>query len=351
MRVLIRVGITLLSLTLSQVVRADGDFPFEVHTLQLSNVPVTQVLDGSVEAINRGTVSAQTSGRVIEINYDVDDYVEKGSIIVRLRDATQQANVDKAKAGLDEAKSRYIEARDEQSRVSKLHRKKLLSKSKLDAANAALSAMQAKVNAAKAQLIGAKEQLSNTNVKAPYSGIVTERFIEMGEIARPGSPLISGVSLEKLRVSVQVPQRLISAVRTIGKASVMFDGLEPIESTALVYFPYADAQTNSFRVRVNLDKRVEGVFPGMFAKVAFTFAETERLVVAESAIAYRSELTGLYVVNGAGNISLRQVRLGQHYNGLVEILAGASVGQKVALNPELAGIYLKNLSLNTSAGK
>ncbi len=350
MRTLTGKGAILLGLLFSLFAHADSEYPFELFTLKPVKVPLQHVLDGTVEAVNRSTVSAQTSGRVMEILYDIDDTVEKGAVIVRLRDTTQQANLDKAKAGLEEAQSRFIEARDEQKRVAELYDKKLLAKSKLDAANAAVNATQAKVKAAEALLRQAREQLSNTRITAPFSGIVTERLIEPGEIASPGQPLMSGISLEQLRVSVNVPQRLIAAVRDSGKAQILFDNGESVESEDLVFFPYADPQTNSFRVRVRLNDAMKGIFPGMFVKVAFTVDQSERLLVPESAIAYRSELTGIYVIGDQGHLSLRQVRLGRRSDAMVEILAGAEAGQRVALDPAQAGIFIKQQARSQSAG-
>ncbi|MCB1756610.1 MAG: efflux RND transporter periplasmic adaptor subunit [Gammaproteobacteria bacterium] len=352
MRALTRTGAFLLASMFTTLALAEQDYPFEVYPLKPMKVPVQQVLDGTVEAVNRSTVSAQTSGQVMEINYDVDDYVDKNAVLVRLRDNTQRADLDRANAGLEEARSRFIEARDEQQRVAELYERKLLAKAKLDAANATLNATQAQVKSAEAQLRQASEQLSNTVIKAPYSGIVTERHVEVGEIANPGEPLMTGISLEKLRISVNVPQRVIAAVRESGKAQIVFDNGAVIESDNLVFFPYADPQTNSFQVRIGIEEAVKGVFPGMFAKVVFTIDETEKLLVPESAIAYRSELTGIYVTDESGRVNLRQVRLGRHVNDdMVEILAGAEAGQTVALDPAAAGIYVKEQSQSTTAGE
>jgi len=350
MRALTQAGALVLSFLTGTSALAEPAYPFDIHVLQPATVPLQQVLDGTVEAVNRGTVSAQTSGRVLQINYDVDDFVEKGAVLLRLRDATQRANLDQARATREEAQSRFIEARDEQQRVRELHRKNLVSKSQMDAANAALNASNAQVKSADARITQAQEQLSNTVIKAPYSGIVTERMVEVGEIASVGQPLVSGISLEKLRVTVNVPQRVIEAVRNAGKAQVIFDDGRIAESSDLVFFPYANPQTNTFQVRIRLADSVKGVFPGMFAKVAFTIDQAQRLLVPETAIAYRSELTGIYVISDADEVNLRQVRLGRHVGDQVELLAGAEAGQRVALNPAAAGVFVKE-AISQQAGE
>lgn len=194
--------------------------PLEISSATVQTVAHEQLFDGVVEAVNQTTVSSQTGGRAIEVLYDVDDYVTKGDIIVRLRDADQRARFEQSEASLDEAQARYAEAESEFQRIADIFEKNLVSKSQFDKAKAERDASRARLEAARAALNQAREQLEYTLVRAPYSGIVTKRHVEIGETVQVGQPVMSGVSLEKLRVNVAVPQRLINAVRTIGKARV-----------------------------------------------------------------------------------------------------------------------------------
>lgn len=350
MRALIRASLITLAVYAPLAVQADTDYPFATHEVVRLSVPDRQVLDGTLEAVNRSTVSAQTSGTVTEINYDVDDFVEKGSVIVRLRDTTQRAAVEQARAQRDAAQARFVEARDEQRRIADIYERQLVAKSQLDSANAALNSAQAAVKAADAALSSAEEELSRTVIRAPYAGIVTERFVEPGESASPGQPLMSGVSLEKLRVTVNVPQRLISGVRQANAASVLLPDGSAIESDELTFFPYADPSTNTFRVRIQLEEGAEGLFPGMLVKVGFEVDTHNAIVLPAEAVAYRSELTGVYVADDQGRISLRQVRLGRETDGQIEVLAGLEAGEQVAVDPVAAGIYIKEQSANAAHG-
>ena len=86
-------------------------------------------------------------------------------------------------------------------------------KAQVTAAKAALTAAKAGVTAASARKTQAGEQLGHTEVIAPFSGIVVERHVEMGEVVSVGSPIMTGISLEELRVTTEVPQGLIKGVR------------------------------------------------------------------------------------------------------------------------------------------
>lgn len=336
------VAVLLLTL-LRPVISADA-LPFEVAEVVRQTVGHEQLFDGTVEAVNQTTVSSQTNGRVIEVLYDVDDFVSKDDIVVRLRDVDQRTRLEQAAASLAEAQARYAEAESEFQRIKGIFEKDLVSKSQFDKAKAEREAAKARVESTTAALDRAREQLEYTLVRAPYSGIVTKRHVEIGETVQVGQPVMSGVSLEKLRVKVAVPQRLINAVRTIGKARVFVDDVHnlAINAEKLTFFPYADSRTNTFEVRVELPQGVQGLFPGMFVKVAFTVGERQRLVVPSKALVYRSEVIGLYVVSSAGRVSLRHVRPGRSAGGgLTEILAGLEAGESVAVEPIKAGAYLK----------
>ena len=315
----------------------------DLAVVNVQSVPTTQerVFDAVIEAVNQSTVSSQLVGRVVEINYDVDDFVPKDSVILRFRDTEQRARFEQAKAGQQEAKARLKEADDKYKRVKDIYAKKLVSKAELDNAEAALKAAKARMEAADAKLAEAQEQLSHTVIKAPYAGYVTERHVEVGETVGVGQPLMTGFSYEHLRATTQIPQAFVTAVREHGKARVLLPDDKSVEAQSLRVFPYADETSHSFNVRVSLPQDDYGVYPGMFVKVAFVTGEAERLLVLSEAVINRSELTGVYVVAPDGRVSLRQIRIGRHIGNQVEVLAGLEAGEQVAIDPIAAGIELK----------
>ncbi|MCW8925003.1 MAG: efflux RND transporter periplasmic adaptor subunit [Xanthomonadales bacterium] len=300
---------------------------------------IERVFDGTVEAVHQATVSAQTGGRIAELNYDVDDYVEQGAVLVRFTDEEQQAALRQAEAQLAEAKARSIEADENHRRARDLHERGLGSQRDLDRALAARDSAVARVKASESAVASAKQRLEYTVVRAPYAGIVTQRHVELGETVTPGQRLMSGLSLERLRVAVDLPQSAAIEVRKAPVATVITSEGR-VDSGEITMFPVADPVTNTFRVRLDLPEGQFGLYPGMFVKVAFAIGEAERLLVPAEAVLHRSEVTALYVVND-GKVRLRQVRTGQHFGDRVEILSGVLAGETVALDPVLAGIVAK----------
>lgn len=301
------------------------------YPVVLEHVAQEHMVDALVEAVQRSTVSAQTSGQIMEIRYDVDDFVKAGDILLRFKDTSQRARAAEAEARFNEAKSEF-------DRLQAVFDKGAVSQSELDRASADLKASTARLKEA-------RDGLAYTVVRAPYSGIVTERLVEVGESANPGTPLISGISLEKLRVSSEVPQSLVNAVRAHGKATVIIpdqnERLVPVQDITI--YPYSDPKTHSFKLRGDLPSGSSGLFPGMYVKLALVTGKEMRLLAPSRSVVRRSEVTAVYVVGDDGAVSFRQVRTGRSWieDGMTEILAGLDEGERVALDPVEAGIVLK----------
>ena len=271
-----------------------GASDLAVEEVTFRDYPHTIQFDGVLEAINQATISAQTTGRVLEVNFDVDDYVPEGSVVIRLRDEEQRSNLDAASAALSESNAYLDRAQAEHKRVADLYDKKLIAKSALDRAVADLKAAQQRRNAALAKQQQAREQLDYTVIKAPYAGIVVERLIEPGEMATPGRQLMTGIAVDDMRVTASVPQRFIERVRQNSRARIIVD--EPdkqvLVSEKITFYPYADPATHTFTVRVELPKSGRNLYPGMMASVAFDIGTERLLTVAKDSVAQRSVQVG-----------------------------------------------------------
>jgi RND family efflux transporter MFP subunit len=310
------------------------------ETVAYRAVPREYQLDGVIEAINQATISAQTQGQVKEILFDVDDYVEAGSIIARIKDTEHRARVAQAAAELDSAIATLNHAREDFERIKGLFNKQAASESAMDKAIADVKSAQARVEVATAALEQANEQLTYTQVRAPYAGLVTQRHVQVGEMASPGQPLITGISLKQLRVGVDVPQNLIPAVRAGQGVRIHLPDNQVVAATGMTVFPFADPGSNTFKVRLNLPANLANLYPGMFVKAGFLTGEKRELAIPKSAVVQRSEVTGTYVIK-EGKVSFRQIRVGRDLGDTLVVLSGLSEGEQVALDPISAGATLK----------
>ncbi|WP_075186765.1 efflux RND transporter periplasmic adaptor subunit [Teredinibacter haidensis] len=314
-----------------------------------SQVAAETNFDGVIEAVNQAVVSAQTSGRIIELPFDVGDYVAMGDTVARFTDTEQKAVFAAANAQLEEANARFAEAGQQFKRVSDVYGKGVVAKANLDQAQASYTAAKARVESAQAALNDAQERLSHTVVTAPYSGIVVKRLTDVGATVAPGSPLIEGLSLNHLRVQVDIPQQHIGPLRRHKKARVILENGTSVDVTDMRIPPSANPTTHSFRVLLTLPEGeyAEPVFPGTLVKVAFVTGEQMQLLVADNAVAKRGEVTGVYVVDSE-KVEFRYIRLGHSFGDhQTSVLSGLKNGEKVALDPVAAAAVYKNQSYST----
>lgn len=303
---------------------------YEVHEV---TVPYERVFDGVVESVHQSTVSAQTSGRIIEVKFDVNDVVPQGAVILRLDDAEQKMRVEAADAAVRDSAAQLKESTDDLARVNSLVARSLASKADLDRAQAQRQSAQARYDGAIARQSEAKQQLEYTTVKAPYGGVVVERHVQVGEAVQVGTPLMTGFSLETLRVSTTVPQDVATIARENPQVRIIHNG-SVFKSGMVTVFPYADPSPHGFRVRVSIPPEFNhGLFPGSFVKVGFVVAQESRLVVPTETLVQRGEITAVYVQEkDQSEPTLRYVRLGRPREGdTVEVVAGLTVGDRVVL--------------------
>lgn len=304
-------------------------------------LPVERLVDGQVQAVNQATVSAETSGRVQEILFDVGDDVPAGAVILKLVSTEQREGYNQSTAALAEARANLDMQQQEFSRIEEVYNRKLVAKTDYDRAAANLASARARMESARASVKTAKERLSYTLIKAPFSGKVAARHVELGEAVQPGKPLMTGFDANALRVEADVPQTVAAALDKLGKARVLGNGPDgkdaSVEPKKILLFPVADQATGTVHVRLELPKQASGLRPGQFAKVAVVTGEAERLLVPASSVAYRSEVTAVYVLTQNG-WQFRQVRLGNTFGEEVEVLAGLAEGEKVAVDAVDAGI-------------
>jgi RND family efflux transporter MFP subunit len=306
------------------------------------SMPLEYRIDGVIEARQQATLSAEVGGKIEVVNFDVDDFVEKGEVILRIRDRDYRAQQQKARAALEEANANLQDMQLEFKRSQDLRKQKLISQAVFDKAGANLKAAQARKSAAQASLAQADEQLDHTVLRAPYSGVVVERHVEPGEAVSPGQPIMTGYGLGELRVAAQVPQSLIGGLRKYRNVEIiLLEDEQALAVSKITIHPFANPQNHSFPVRLDLPATDNRLYPGMLVKVALTIGSTERLLLPQQALVSRSEVNAVYVIDAEGRLSFRQVRPGNRFGEQVEILAGLDENEIVALDPVRAGIEHK----------
>jgi RND family efflux transporter MFP subunit len=320
--------------------------PLATLTVAAGAVPGQQRWDGTVEAVDAAVLTAQTNARVLALPHDVGDTVKQGDVLVRFTDVEQASAARAAQAQIAAARAAWVEAEANYRRYAAIYPQGYVSKAAYDQALAQRNAAKAQLDAAQEQWRGVGAQQDYTVVRAPFDGVVTKRYVQVGEaVAGPPFPqqLIAIASLAQLRVEAKLPQAVAEALRNVGQAEVLVDGGRRIAASRLTVFPVADPATHTVAVRLELPAGTGGLYPGMTVKLAFAGAGAMTgggpPSVPANALVRRGELTGVYVVDGNG-VSLRQLRIGDVQGDRATVLAGLVPGERIAADPDAAARWL-----------
>lgn len=303
-------------------------------------------LEAVVEAVRSTTLSAQVPGSIVSLSVKAGDRVKAGQELLRIDARQAQQQVQSAAAQLESARAALMVAARELERQRQLFAKQYISQGALDRAQGQWEMADAQVQALQAQASAAKTQSGFFVLEAPYSGLISDVMITLGDMALPGRALIQMHDPESLRISASVPQALLQSVHQgLSQSSYQIPGLtgfetpRPAQSAQLM--PTVDATTHTAQLRVPLQGSIQGLSPGMFARVfvpvpnpSFSSATVmQGVYLPFSTIVKRSELQAVYVLDLKGKAQLRQVRLGRRHGDLVQILSGVSEGEKVVIDP------------------
>jgi membrane fusion protein, multidrug efflux system len=305
--------------------------------------------DGVVQAVRQTTVAAQVPGALVALEVRAGDTVKAGQVLARLdaRAAEQTAAAGAAQA--QAARAALDEATKEFGRQQQLFEQHYISRAALDRAEAQFKSAQAQAGAQLASAGAARTQSGLHVVKAPYAGVVADVAVVLGDMAMPGTTLLTLYDPQAMRVSVAVPQRVAARWPSDVAVRVELPGLaggQSVKPSKIRLLPAVDPATHTVEAQLDLPSSVAGVRPGMFARawlpggdggdVAGAAEGSARLYAPSRAIVTRAELTAVYVVGADGRVSLRQVRRGATVGDQVELLAGVSAGERVALDPQAA---------------
>lgn len=307
--------------------------------------------DAVIEAVRQATVSAQIAGNLTQLHVDAGDRVRRGQVLARIDTRDTDAQVNAGRAGVAQADAALNQAKLNFERTQSLVKQGFISQAALDKADADLKAAQAALEVARAGSTQAVTARSFAELRAPIDGVVSQRLMELGELAAPGKPVLTLHDPSQLRAVGAVPQFVLpklaaarAAAAGAATAQVELPSLgRVLTASRLTVLPTSDARLLSTVVRADLgDAAAIGLLPGTAAKILLPVGLAKKLVMPAAAVLRRGELVGAYVIGAEGRPQLRQIRVGEPVaGGLVEVLAGVADGERVALDPLAASGALR----------
>ena len=282
---------------------------------------------GSLVATQGIDVTNEVAGQVRTIHFRSGQEVKQGDLLLELDDSVDRADLDGARAEQRLAEIRFGRSRD-------LLQKKAISKADYDEA-------QASLDNARAQVTSRLEVLRKKQIKAPFTGLLGIRKVDVGEYLSPGSPIVPLQSLDPIFVDYSLPEQELGKI-SVGQELTLNVKSYPqrdFQGRITAINPGIDPATRNVRIRGELENSDQALRPGMFATVHTHLPLRENiLTVPRTAITYAPYGDSVFVVQqqGSGLVVQRvQVTTGEVRGDVVEIKHGLTAGQRVVTAGQL----------------
>ncbi len=289
---------------------------------------------GTVQPLQRANIASKFMGTVKKIYVSEGDFVRQGEALIRLESKEMDARLAQADAGLAAAKIAYENAKKNLKRFEALHKQGAATDNELENIRLAYQNAEAMKKGAVAQRNQVLEMMKHVHIVAPFSGIVSKKMINVGDLATPGRPLLTLESTGKFKLELDIAENDISGLSAKQPVSVEVPaagkGLFPGVISNIVRA--ADPASHQFRIKILLKKANVSLKPGMFARVHFGAVGDSSLYIPLSAVIHRGELTGVFVVDAQKRARLRWIRTGARKNNVIEALAGLNPGEEIIAN-------------------
>src|SRR5690554_6397480 len=293
---------------------------------------------GKIEAANSATLSTRMMGFVDKVHVNVGQNVTKGELLVSINNSDLSAKQAQTSAGISEAQAAFNNAEKDYQRFQNLFAENSASQKELDDQRARYEMAKARLEGAKQMRNEVQSQFAYVNLRAPFSGIVTNKFIEAGDMANPGMPLVSVEGPGNFEVTASVPESEISKIKSGTEVQVIVKSSDKILPGTVTEVSSSASNTGGqFLVKVILDKTDASILSGMYATVQFPIEKTTDItavLVPEEALVKRGQLTGIYTVSQSTAAILRLLRVGRTFGDNVEILSGLSSDENYIISSE-----------------
>ena len=313
----------------------------DLYTVRTGTIARTIPVTGTLTPVERTMVKAKVAGDIVELAVREGDAVRQGQLVARLDPTDFGLRVREREAQLRSAQAQLAQAQRTLENNRRLLEKQFISQNAFDNASSAVDVALAARDAATAQLNQARKALADTRIAAPMSGVVAERFAQVGEKLSADARILSIVDLSRMEIEAPVPASEIAAVRVGQPVALSIEGIdgEQVGRVARIN-PGTQAGTRSVPVYIALSfpANEARVRAGMFAQGRLALQERhDVLLVPLAAIRDAGARQFVYLIDG-GRLAERDLRLGlrdesapagQGAVGLVEVREGLKAGDSI----------------------
>jgi RND family efflux transporter MFP subunit len=302
-----------------------------------TNTPFLSV-SGKIQASKNADLSTRIMGYVNKVHVNVGDKVTKGQLLVSINNTDLQAKRAQVNAGISQAKTAFTNAEKNYNRFKNLFESSSVTQKEMDDMTANYQMAKARLESANQMKNEINSQFTYSNIRAPFTGIITAKNIENGNMANPGMPLISLETPNEYEVIAMVPETEISRIKKGVSVAVLVKSLEKTITGKVTEVSSSAKNTGGqYLVKINLEKTSVNILSGMFVTVQFPVerkATSEMVLIPIEALVKNGQLSGVYTVSESNTALLRWLRLGRIYGNQVEVLSGLNADESYIISAE-----------------
>jgi RND family efflux transporter MFP subunit len=321
-----------------------------VISVDLAESKVGQVreellLTGALKPKETVNVTPQATGRVQQLYFRVGDLMQDGALIAELDDDELQQQVRRAEAAigvtnasLNQREAEHQNALASLKRSEDLFKDGLISPQEFEQQKTSVAVFEAQMNLAKAQKTQAEAELrelhirlEQTKIYSPMAGAVSQRYVDVGALVNPNTPLIQLVNLSTMVTQGNVPERSIGKLRVGNETTVTVDAIpdHPFTGRVARISPVLDAATRSALIEIDIPNPNRELKAEMFARIRLDLGSTrEATLIPRDGLVYRGQQPGVYVVEGDRPV-FRPIETGMTREDQVEVLANLPAGTQI----------------------
>ena len=293
--------------------------PIPVETAMPERGDIYALYSGTapIEAFAEADVIAKVEGEIRELLVEEGDDVGKNQVLARL-------DGDRLRLELNESEARLRKLQRDYQRNVDLREQGLISEGDFDKIKFDMEALEAAYNLAKLEL-------DYTQIRAPIDGVVSERYVKLGNTIEVGEPLFRVTSLDPLVAYLFVPEREYRRIAPGQAVTIDIDALagEPVLASVTRVSPIVDPDTGTFKITVEIEDSERRIKPGMFGRLSVVYDKRENaLKIPRSALIEDAGSTSVFVVEDGVAIS-KPVETGYSDRGMVEIVGGIVDGEQI----------------------
>ena len=301
------------------------------------NSPFLSV-SGKIQASNSADLSTRMMGYINKVHVNVGDKVRRGQLLVSINNTDLQAKRAQVNAGITEATAAFNNAQKDYNRYKNLFANNSASQKEMDDMTTNFEMAKARLEAANQMKNEISSQFAYSNITAPFSGTITSKNVEVGNMANPGIPLISLETPGNFEVMAMVPETEISEIIKGTIVDVLVKSInQTLKGKVIEVSSSARNTGGQYLVKIGLDKTNANILSGMFATVQFPVerkATSTMVLIPIDAIITNGQLSGVYTISQSNTALLRWLRLGRTFGNQVEVLSGLNADETYIVSAE-----------------